>query len=197
MDPVTEWLEYDLGVSWIESGRLVRTSHALAREGQVWLMDPFETDGLDARIRALGTPAGVLQLLDRHARDCGAIAARLGVPHHVVPFAAPPGVPFAFVPVLRRKRWQETALWWPEERLLACAEAVGTARFFRARSDAVGVHPLLRLTPPRALLGLEPLHLLCGHGVGVHGSGTASALTTAIRTSRRRAPAAFLNGLRG
>src|SRR4051794_40015555 len=141
-----EWLEHDHGVSWLEDGRVARTAHALAREGRVWLVDPFDADGLDTRIAALGEPAGVVQLLDRHARDCAAIAARLRVPHHVVPVAPPDGVPFAFVPVLRRKHWREAALWWPEERLLACAEAVGTARFFRARGEAVGVHLLLRLT---------------------------------------------------
>jgi hypothetical protein len=33
-----------------------------------------------ARVRELGHPAGVVQLLDRHARDCRSVAERLGVP---------------------------------------------------------------------------------------------------------------------
>lgn len=57
-----------------------RASHALAVEGRVWLVDPVDAPELEARIRLLGEPAGVVQLLDRHGRDCAAWAARLGVP---------------------------------------------------------------------------------------------------------------------
>jgi hypothetical protein len=193
---MAEWREHTHGASWTEDGRLARTGHALVREGRVWLVDPFLTDGLEERIAALGTPAGVVQLLDRHARDCATLAARLGVPHHVVPFVAPPGFPFALIPLVRRKRWREVALWWPEERLLACADALGTVRYFTAPGEELGVHPFLRLTPPRALLGLEPLHVLCGHGPPVHGAGTPAALDDAIRTARRRLPAALLHAFR-
>jgi hypothetical protein len=193
---VADWHEHAHGASWIESGRLARAGHALAREGRVWLVDPFETDGLDARISALGAPAGVVQLLDRHARDCAAIAARLGVSHHVVPFVAPAGFPFELVPLLHRRHWREVALWWPEARLLACADALGTVGYFTARGEELGVHPFLRLTPPRQLRGLAPLHVLCGHGAPVHGADTPAALEEAIRTARRRLPAAFLHALR-
>ena len=41
------------------------------------------------RALTLGEPAGVLQLLDRHNRDCAALAARLGVPHLVAPTSLP------------------------------------------------------------------------------------------------------------
>ena len=39
-------------------------------------------------MRSLGEPAAVLQLLDRHNRDCAAFAERLGVPLHLCPVRA-------------------------------------------------------------------------------------------------------------
>ena len=44
----------------------------------VWLFDVIDDPDLDARVRELGEPAAVVQLLDRHNRDCGAVAQRLG-----------------------------------------------------------------------------------------------------------------------
>ena len=41
------------------------TGHALASEGRAWLVDPPAGD-VEARLRALDEPAGVIQLLDRH-----------------------------------------------------------------------------------------------------------------------------------
>jgi hypothetical protein len=190
---VAEWQAHAHGASWIEEGRLRRAGHALAREGRIWLVDPFAFDGVEERVTALGEPAGVVQLLDRHARDCAALAARFGIPHHVVPFVPPPGFPFALLPLVRRRFWLEVALWWPEERVLACAEALGTVGYFTARGEEIGVHPFLRLKPPRALAGLEPLHVLCGHGAPLDGAGTPAALDSAIRTARRRLPAALLS----
>ena len=109
-----------------------------------------------------------------------------------MPFVAPAGFPFALVPLVRRRVWLEVALWWPEERLLACAEALGTVGYFTARGEEIGVHPVLRLRPPHALAGLDPLHVLCGHGAPLHGEGTPAAVAEAIRTARRRLPAALL-----
>jgi hypothetical protein len=56
------------------------------------------------------------------------------------------------------------------------------------------VHPLLRVTPPRSLRGLEPDHVLCGHGVGVHGPAAATALREALAAARRRIPS-YVAGL--
>jgi len=80
--------EHDWGFGWVsaEQPMLRLTSHALVADGGVWLTDPSEADGVEERIRGLGEPAGVLQLLDRHNRACAAFAERLGVPHHRVPF---------------------------------------------------------------------------------------------------------------
>ncbi|MBA2384598.1 MAG: hypothetical protein H0V68_08055 [Actinobacteria bacterium] len=164
-----------------------RTSHALAARGRVWVLDPIEGEGVEDRIRALGDPAGVIQLLDRHERACAAFAERLRVPLHTVPLSLP-GTPFVVLPVLRNRLWAEVALWWPERRLLACADALGTLPFFRAGDEPVGLHPLLRVRPPTSLRGLQPEHLLVGHGDGLHGSATARATEEALRTGRRRLP---------
>ena len=89
---------------------MTRTSHALAADGKVWLVDALDWPEAIERALALGEPAGVVQLLDRHDRDCAALASRLGVPHVVAPDEIP-GSPFACIPVMRRKRWRESALW--------------------------------------------------------------------------------------
>ena len=179
--------ESDFGFGWIESAQLRRTSHALAVDGRVWIVDPIEAPGVDERIRALGEPAGVIQLLDRHTRDSAAFAARFGVPLHMAP-AALPGVPFELLPVLRSRWWREVALWWPERRVLVCADALGTIPFFRAGDEPAGVHPFLRLRPPRSLRGLGVERLLVGHGEGLDGGETAAAVEEALRFARRRIP---------
>ncbi|HWH55834.1 MAG TPA: hypothetical protein VNT04_09690 [Gaiellaceae bacterium] len=178
----TEW-----GFGWLsaERPRLRIASHALAAEGRVWIVDPTDSAGLDDRIRAVGEPAAVVQLLDRHDRACGAVARRLGVPHLRVP-AGVPESPFDVVPVLMRKWWREIALWWPERRVLVCADALGSVpHYFALAGEPLGVHPLLRLRPPIRLAELDPKHVLCGHGEGVHVNATA-AVRDAIAHSRRR-----------
>jgi hypothetical protein len=167
--------EFAFGFGWIEDEFLQRCSHALVvADERVWLVDPLDADGLDDRIRASGSPAGVIQLLDRHARDCAAIAQRLQVPHHVVP--EQPVDPFEFVVVRTRRRWREVALWWPEKRVLLCGDALGTAGYFRFRlgRGRLGVHPFLRLRPPRQLKAVAPDVILCGHGRGVVGDAAAA-----------------------
>lgn len=180
--------ETEFGFGWIsaEKRRLRLTSHALAAGGGVWLLDPTDEPSLDARVAALGQPRGVIQLLDRHNRGCAAVAARLGIPHHRVPFAGVPGSPFEPIPVQRWSRWNEVALWWPERRVLVTADALGTVpHYFTLGGEAIGVHPLLRLTPPRALARVAPEHVLVGHGEGVH-IDAATAVRDAIAHSRRR-----------
>jgi hypothetical protein len=181
--------EQDWGFGWIstEQPYLRLTSHALRADGGVWLVDPAEGEGVEERVRALGEPAGVVQLLDRHNRACAAFAERLGVPHHRLPFD---GVgPFETMTVMRRKRWwNEVALWWPEQRVLVTADALGTVpHYFALGGERLGVHPLLRLTPPRELGRLDPEHVLCGHGSGVN-DGATEALRDALANSRQRLP---------
>jgi hypothetical protein len=189
--------EFEHGFGWQREGELVqRTSHAVLSGGRVWLTDVVDGSGLDERVRGLGDPAAVVQLLDRHRRDCGQVAERLGVPLAVTPFEGLPDAPFVVLPVLRWKRWREIALWFQAERILVCADALGTLSYFRAPGERLGVHPLLRLFPPRrALGGLDPDHVLVGHGEGVH-SGATAALQEALATARRRLPAALLSGVK-
>jgi hypothetical protein len=183
------WIdEQEWGFGWIAPQRpqLQMASHALLVEGRVWVVDPIDGEGVDERVRALGEPAGVIQLLDRHTRDCAAFARRLGVPHHVVPFVDVGA--FEAIPLVKRSQWQEAALWWPERRVLVCADALGTVpHYFALGGERLGVHPLLRLTPPRQLAQVEPDHVLCGHGAGVH-ERAAEAVREALDNSRRRAP---------
>ena len=169
--------EFDAGFGWIRREFLQRCSHALVADGRVWLIDPVDDDGVEERVRAAGTPAGVIQLLDRHARDCVVVANRLGVPHHVVPLE--PVGPFEFVPVRMGRRWREVALWWPSQRVLVCADALGTVGYFGFRRGGLAVHPFLRLRPPRRLAALAPAIILCGHGTGVM-TDAASALARAL-----------------
>ena len=178
------------GVSWSapRPARMRRGSHALATAGGVWLVDPVDGEGLDELIAPLGPVRGVLQLLDRHARDGAALAARHRVPLLTVPFAEVEGAPFEAVPVVERPWWRETALWWPEHRVLVVPEALGTAPYYLAPGALVGVHPMLRLLPPRVLGGFAPLHLLPGHGPPVSGPGVAGAVGAALERSRRDIP---------
>ena len=153
------------------------------------MVDPVDRDGVDERIRALGEPAAVLVLLDRHRRDADAFAARFGVPLHETPLEPVSPAPFEFRPIARSRFWREVALWWPERRVLAVGDALGTVGYFRAGDETLGVHPFLRLRPPReALAGLEPEHVLVGHGKGVHGPPAAVALERALTGARRNAP---------
>jgi hypothetical protein len=178
--------ELEGAVGWLDDGDpMRRTAHALAHDGRVWLFDAVDGPEVEAWVSRLGEPAAVVQLLDRHGRDCAAVAARLGVPHHVVPDALP-GTPFELRPVARSRWWREVALWWPERRLLLVADALGTIPYFRAGAEPAGVHPFLRLRPPRSLRGLEPEHLLVGHGEGIH--GRPEVLADALRTARRGIP---------
>lgn len=170
-------------VEWVEDEFLQRASHALLAGGGTWLVDPVD----NPRVDELDGVVGVIQLLGRHKRDCAAIARRLGVQHVALPRA--PIAPFTFLPIGRH----EVALWWDEERVLVCGDALGTAGYFRAGGERLGVHPLLRLRPPR--LDVRPDVVLCGHGHGVFEDADA-ALREAIRTSRRRIPQQFVSAVR-
>lgn len=179
------------GFGWIVEEAMTRASHALASDGKVWLVDPVDWPEAVERAVTLGEPAGVIQLLDRHDRDCALLAERLGVAHVVAPDDVPAS-PFELVPIVRRKRWRESAIWWPERRTLVTADALGTNRFYTGGKAPIAVHLLLRLTPPRTVRAFEPERILVGHGEGLHGPGTAEALRGALRTSRRGLPGVLL-----
>lgn len=169
---------------WSDDGRIVRTSHALVAGGRVWVIDPVDVPGLDERVRALGEPAAVLQLLDRHNRDCARVAARLGVEHRLG--WELDDVPFTVVPVRRSRFWREVALWEPETRTLVSPEMLGTVPQFRAPGERIGWHPLARPFPPRdAFEGLDPERILVGHGLALV-DDAAEALRDLLAHGRRR-----------
>jgi hypothetical protein len=169
---------HPLGLTWVETTGMRRAAHALRADGRVWLVDPFEDPVALSAATELGTPAGVIQLLDRHNRDCGAIAQRLEVPLLRVPEQVDDS-PFTVISVISRPWWHEVALWWEAERTLVVAEAVGTVPAFTL-GRKVGVHPMLRLRPPRGpLTARSPERLLVGHGAAVQ-SDAAAAIDDAL-----------------
>jgi hypothetical protein len=184
---VATYDELPFGFSWFPEEALTRTAHAIDTGDGVWLIDPVDVPDAIERAQALGRIAGVIQLLDRHNRDCAALAERLGVPYLRLP-ATVPGSPFTVVEVLKLPRWHELALWWPERRVLVVSELIGTNHVYRLGNGPAGVHPMLRALPPGALRDYQPEHLLVGHGPGVHGPLAASALHDAYDRARKDLP---------
>jgi hypothetical protein len=136
----------------------------------------------------------VLQLLDRHPRDCAALARRYGVPHLRIPESLE-DTPFEVRRVTWLPGWREVALWWPDREALVIPEAVGTAPYFAVGGRVLGMHPMLRVKPPAVLGELAPRALLVGHGRAVH-EGAAEALGDALHRSRRDIPRAAVAGVR-
>lgn len=202
LDVVDRW---DGGISWtLEGDTMHRTSHALVTDAGVWLVDPLDAPGLDEEIEQLGEVAGVTLLLDRHKRDTEMLARRYDVPVSLPsPLSAVakeltaeteryadtlPGTTYRTVPLTTNRLWREVALFDAESRTLVVPEAVGTNDLFTTGDERLGVHPALRLFPPRGKLGsLEPERLLVGHGPGIFDDATG-ALRAALRSSRRNAP---------
>lgn len=194
---VARWLpvdEQDDGFGWAIDEPFTRTSHAVRVDGRVWLIDPVDAPELEERLRSLGEPAGVLQLLDRHTRDGEVWSARLGVPL-LRAYESVSGTPFASLRIRQNRLWREVALWEPVGRTLICADVLGTLPFFRAGGERLGLHPLLRLAPPRSLLSVAPERVLVGHGGGIH-QDAAAAVRDSVTNARRRIPAALGSAVR-
>ena len=182
--------QHDLGLSWVVDELILRASHALVHDGRVWIVDPVDAGDALERARALGDPVAVVQLLDRHNRDSASVARKLGVPHLRVPDELPDS-PFQVHNLDWGRMWKERALWWPDEAALVVPESVGTAPLFAVGHAPVGVHPVRRVSPPRALRLYEPRHLLVGHGPPVHGDDAAT-LGEALEHGRSDIPRVFL-----
>ena len=181
--------ESGLGLTWVLDEPMMRASHALVHEGRVWLVDPTDEAVALERAAALGEPAAVVQLLDRHHRACRAVAARLGVPHLSVPNEVSDS-PFGVVRVVDLPGWREAALWWSARRALVVAEALGTAPHYAPGPSGAGVHVVLRLWPPKRLGTFEADHLLVGHGAPLHGPAASAAIDEELARSRRDLPRA-------
>jgi hypothetical protein len=165
---------------------LQRASTAIRLDAGWLLVDPLDAPGLDEALAQ--TPVlGITLLMGRHRRDSDALAARHGV---AVGAPLPPEIEPRRV--VRFPGWHEVALWLPDRRLLVAADVLGTAGYFLAADDEpLAVHPLVRPFPPRrALAGIEPAAIAVGHGAPVTDDATR-ALEEALRTSRRRLPAAY------
>ena len=205
---------FDGGVGWLAypDERLERASHALTTDEGVYLVEPVDSADLDDLLAEYGEVAGCVVLLDRHNRDADALARRHDVPVYRPAwlesidsdYRAPVedvGVElgdtgYEVFQLYDTPVWKEAYLYHPEEKTLVVSEALGTAPYFRASDERVGVHPMLRMTPPRELADYDADRLLVGHGAGVMERAT-SAVRDAIDGSRRRAPTAYLQALRG
>lgn len=208
---------WDDGVGWIAypDEQMQRASHALVDDGDgdsgVWLVDPVDTDDLDDFLSEFGEILGVIVLLDRHKRDAGAIARRHDVSVHRPSWMRSIDSDIdAPVTTLGRELgetgyrvrirvnlpiWKEAVLYRPDDGTLLVPESLGTVEYFRASEERLGVHPVLRLTPPSDLADLAVERLLVGHGSGVS-ENTTAAIKDAISGSRSRAPSLYLNILR-
>ncbi|MFB6362113.1 MAG: hypothetical protein ABEH59_12440 [Halobacteriales archaeon] len=204
---IVEWAD---GVTWIaEPGKPIqRASHALLGDDGVWIVDPVDVEEIHAEIDALGDVAGVTVLIDRHKRDASAFARRYDVPVYVPTVLGDAlddaGVPvetfegglgrsgYRSRPVVSNRIWREAALVSHGGKTVVVPEALGRNDFCRAPDERVGVHPGLRLWPPRQQLGdLDPERLLVGHGPPL-GEDAGAAIQDTLAGARRRAPRAFL-----
>ncbi len=199
---------FDGGLGWVAypDETMRRTSHALAVDGDVWLIDPVDAEGIDELLADLGEVRGVVVLMDRHSRDAVTFARRYDVPVYVPPFVdvdvdAPteqlvgrlPDSEFQVVQTVDWPGWSEAALY--DGETLVVGDLVGSVEYFVAGPERIGVHPMLRVIPPRVLREFSPERVLTGHGDGVMENG-AAALQTAVDGARRRAPKVWLRGLR-
>ncbi|HET9102604.1 MAG TPA: hypothetical protein VFN55_04570 [Solirubrobacteraceae bacterium] len=174
------------GITAHETTGLGRAMHALRDGDRTWLIDPFHAAEFRDSLSELPPLAGVIQLLDRHNRDCSEIAGSFDIPLHRVPRAVPDSE-LEVIPVVERRIWHEVALWAPQTRALVIAESVGTAPLFGLGRPA-GMHPMQRFMPPRrALSGHAPELLLVGHGPALQ-TGAAAALAGALDHARGDLP---------
>lgn len=193
---------WDGGIGWLAhpDERMGRASHALVDGDEVWVVDPVDAQGIDDLLAELGEVAGVVATLDRHERDVASVANRHGVAVHlpawskrkvdapVVRFRDRLGeTGYRAIEVYDVPGWHEAALYDPDDGTLVVGEALGTVEYFRAPGEHLGVHPMVRLFPPRTLGELEPRRILVSHGRGVFDDATG-ALRAALDGSRRRYP---------
>jgi hypothetical protein len=192
--------EDDDGFGWIAypNEGMQRASHAFRTDDGVYVVDPVDVDDLDDRLAELGDVAGVVLTLDRHERDSAAVARRHDAPVLVPEFFGSTGLDvetrplrgvldrFDVIPVKNTPFWNEIALWDEDSGELWVSEAVGTVDYYTAGDEELGVHPMLRVIPPRKPLGdLNPGELYCGHGAGLT-KGATTALQNALSGSRKR-----------
>ena len=206
---------FEGGVGWIAhpEEEMQRASHALAVDGDVWVIDPVDAAGLDDLLAEYGDVRGVVVLLDRHTRDAAAVANRHQVPVYLPEIFEDVTGEDLEAPVARfsdelsttgieahtlvdSRFWREVALYDRDDGTLVVPESVGTADFFLAGGERLGVHPVRRPLPPRSTLGkFDPERILVGHGPGVL-SNADVALADALASARWRAPLVYAGMVR-
>jgi hypothetical protein len=207
---------WDGGVGWLAhpDEEMQRASHALAVEGEAWVVDPVDAPGVDDLLASVGDVAGVVVCLDRHKRDAAAVARRHDVPVYVPDWmtgvASEIDAPterfgreladtgYRALTVVNRSLppWQEVGLYHEAAGTLVVPETLGTVSYFCAPGERLGVHPMLRPVPPkRPFRGLDPERVLVGHGAGVFEDASA-ALHDALDNARSRLPAAYARAFR-
>lgn len=162
---------FEHGVSWVQDEWMERASHALIAGGKAWLIDATDEPEAIEQVTQRAEIAGVIQLLDRHPRANAHLAEHYGVRHYrAYRGEFPEDSPFQFEPVLKSRRWKETAIWWPDTGTLVIAEIVGASQYMAlAKGAHAGVHPFVRgLTKIKVGDHLPVEHLLMGHGAPVH-----------------------------
>lgn len=206
LDVVDRW---DGGFSWtLEGDPMHRTSHALETEAGVWVVDPVDAPRLDEELAERGEVAGVTILVDRHTRDAEVLARRYDVPVSLPAALGPvadkletestryagslPGTEYRTIRLTTNRFWREVGLFDADRGTLIVSEAIGTNELFTTGDERLGVHPVLRLFPPRQHLGgLEPERILVGHGPGIF-DDAPTALRQALEGSRRNAPKLYV-----
>ncbi|QCC50541.1 hypothetical protein [Halapricum salinum] len=205
---------YDGGVGWIAypDEDMQRASHAVVGEnGGVWVVDPVDAAGLDELLAEYGEVAGVVVLLDRHKRDAAAIATRHDVSVYVPDFmdavAQELDAPvervytdlgesgFGVHELIDNAFWKEAIMYGEHDDTLLVPEALGTAEYFLVGEERIGVHPALRLKPPKRLRRFDPERVLVGHGAGIH-EDAGEAIRTAFSGARRRTPRLYAKTVR-
>ena len=195
--------EFEGGTGWIAypEETMQRASHVLEGEDGLYLVDPVAFDDIGDFLAERGEVAGIVVLLNRHKRDAAELANRFEVPVYVPEFMdgvrgeldAPtelvrrdlPGTEYGVHTVIDNAVWKEAALFGEDSATLVVPEAVGTSSYFRTGGERLGVHPALRLKPPKKLGRLDPERILVGHGPGVFENANA-ALGDALSGARRR-----------
>jgi len=212
------------GVGWLAypDETMQRASHAFATPEGVWVIDPVDAAGVDDLLAEVGEEgpgasevAGVAICLDRHKRDAAAVARRHDVDVYVPTWMS--GVVDEIDAPVSRFRgelgdsgvesfvirdsslppWQEAGLYNPATGTMVVPESVGTVSYFLAGDEQLGVHPMLRLTPPNSLRSHgRPEQLRVGHGAGVQ-DNAASMIEAALNSSRANTPSLYAKTLKG
>jgi hypothetical protein len=201
---------FEGGVGWIAypEEAMQRASHAVVSENDLWVFDPVDAPAVDDLLGELDADVGGIVVgLARHERDAAAVANRHDVPVYVPAWMdgvaegldAPVArfdhelAGFSVERLIDTPLWQEAVFF--DGATLVVPEALGTVAYFRSAGEDLGVHPMLRVLPPRSLRQYAPERLLVGHGEGRF-EDVPGAIREAVDGSRRRAPALYLRNLR-